>query len=58
MDVMILVLLTIQFLTKGANKNSEERSEMVNSFIWLVAGIAAWLAVRTPGIFGLFTVTN
>ena len=61
MDVMILVLLTIQFLTRGPGKNSqgnEERSDQVKGFVWLVCGVAVWLAVRVPDIFSAFVHGN
>ncbi|RYP81349.1 hypothetical protein DL770_005940 [Monosporascus sp. CRB-9-2] len=56
MDAMILVLLTIQFLSKSSGKDVQERqlnSGKVKSFLLLVAGLTIWMGASVTMLLGL-----
>ncbi|RYO75277.1 hypothetical protein DL766_003285 [Monosporascus sp. MC13-8B] len=59
MDAMILVLLTIQFLSKGSGKDVQERqlnSGRVKSFLLLLAGLTIWMGTSVTMLLGLSSI--
>ncbi|RYP09403.1 hypothetical protein DL765_008466 [Monosporascus sp. GIB2] len=59
MDAMILVLLTIQFLSKGSGKDVQERqlnSGKVKSFLLLLAGLTIWMGTSVTMLLGLSSI--
>ncbi|RYP58584.1 hypothetical protein DL769_008898 [Monosporascus sp. CRB-8-3] len=59
MDAMILVLLTIQFLSKSSGKDVQERqlnSGKVKSFLLLLAGLTIWMGASVTMLLGLSSI--
>ncbi|RYP12022.1 hypothetical protein DL767_011528 [Monosporascus sp. MG133] len=59
MDAMILVLLTIQFLSKSSGKDVQQRqlnSGKVKSFLLLVAGLTIWMGTSVTMLLGLGSI--